>query len=161
MLTKCLGHENWEIFLGSRQKVFVDPWSKQRIYFAYEADILISMKTNLLQSSNFKKWYRKNMIEKTKTLPFSNIFCQKFIINWTNTCHIPCHATGNPAATDDRLSLVGVLPTTKSTFSQRKMSEISPSVRFLETATRETLNWVACFKRPQKVMSPFVSRRSG
>jgi len=28
------------------------------------------------------------------------IFCQTFAINWTNICHIFCHASGSPAAVD-------------------------------------------------------------
>jgi len=31
MLTKCLGRENLELFLGPLQKVFAGPWSRLHI----------------------------------------------------------------------------------------------------------------------------------
>jgi len=45
--------------------------------------------------------YRK--IYNAKTLPLSKFFCQKFAINWTSACHIPCQTSGNPCSANATL----------------------------------------------------------
>jgi len=67
---------------------------KQKVSFP---SILIRIKTSNFLTVKLKKFkcmdkiriekhikYQKSILQ--KTLPFSKLFCQKYAINWTNTC---------------------------------------------------------------------------